>query len=73
MADTNGMKVAKDYFLDVPFKNQNGFYVKGAENLGWGMKKRLSNIFNSESGNTVMFALTMDISWDQFLVLNDWT
>ncbi|MBC2857317.1 3-hydroxy-5-phosphonooxypentane-2,4-dione thiolase [Cetobacterium sp. 2A] len=56
MADINGMKVAKDYFLDVPFKNQNGFFIKGAENLGWGMKKRLSNIFNSESGNTVMFA-----------------
>ncbi|MEG0068159.1 MAG: 3-hydroxy-5-phosphonooxypentane-2,4-dione thiolase [Cetobacterium sp.] len=56
MADINGMKVAKDYFLDVPFKSQGNFHVKGAENLGWGMKKRLSNIFNPESGNTVMFA-----------------
>lgn len=56
MADLNGLKVAKDYSLDVPFKNQKGFYVKGAENLGWGMKKRLSKIFNPESGNTVMFA-----------------
>lgn len=56
MADTNETKVAKDYYVDIPFKNQGEFHVKGADNLGWGMKKRLSNIFNPESGNTVMFA-----------------
>ena len=30
--------------------------MKGANNLDWGMKKHLSNIFDPVSGNTVMFA-----------------
>ncbi len=56
MADLQGLKVAKDYHLDAPFANQGSFYVKGANNLDWGMKKHLSNIFDPVSGNTVMFA-----------------
>lgn len=56
MADLQGLKVAKDYHTDVPFANQGSFYVKGANNLDWGMKKHLSNIFDPVSGNTVMFA-----------------
>lgn len=56
MADKEGLKVAKDYHLEVPFANNKSFYVKGANNLDWGMKKHLANIFNEKSGNTVMFA-----------------
>lgn len=56
MADVDGLKVAKDYKVDVPFANQGNFHVKGANNLDWGMKKHLSNIFDPVSGNTVMFA-----------------
>ena len=56
MADTDGLKVAKDYHVDTPFANQEGFYVKGANSLDWGMKKHLTNIFDPKSGNTVMFA-----------------
>ena len=56
MADLEGLKVAKDYHVNVPFANDKGFYVKGANSLDWGMKKHLSNIFNPKSGNTVMFA-----------------
>lgn len=56
MADRDGMKVAKNYHTDVGFADQGGFYVKGAENLDWGMKRHLSNIFDPQSGNTVMFA-----------------
>ena len=56
MADLDNLKVAKNYYLDVPFSNDKGFYVKGANSLDWGMKKHLSNIFNPESKNTVMFA-----------------
>lgn len=56
MADKDGLKVAKDYHVQEPFANQEGFYVKGANSLDWGMKKHLSNIFNPKSGNTVMFA-----------------
>ena len=56
MADLQGLKVAKDYHVNVPFANQNGFYLKGSNSLEWGMKRHLANIFNPKSGNTVMFA-----------------
>ncbi len=56
MADLDGLKVSKDYHADVPFANQNGFYLKGCNSMDWGMKKHLANIFNPKSGNTVMFA-----------------
>ncbi len=56
MADKDNLKAAKDYQVEVAFANQGSFYVKGANNLDWGMKKHLSNIFDPKSGNTVMFA-----------------
>lgn len=56
MADLDGLKIAKNYHTDVPFANDKGFYIKGANSLDWGMKKHLSNIFDPVSGNTVMFA-----------------
>lgn len=57
MPDKDGFKVAKDYHLNIPFANNfESFYVKGANNLDWGMKKHLANIFDAKSGNTVMFA-----------------
>ena len=56
MADVDGLKIAKDYKVDIPFANQGDFHVKGAGSLDWGMKKHLSNIFDPVSGNTVMFA-----------------
>ncbi len=46
MADKDGLKVAKDYHVDTAFANQGSFHVKGANNLDWGMKKHLSNIFD---------------------------
>lgn len=55
MADTDGNKDAKDYGIGVPVKTE-GFFLKGAGNLEWGMKDRLSRIFNPVSGNTVMLA-----------------
>ncbi|NLB90603.1 MAG: 3-hydroxy-5-phosphonooxypentane-2,4-dione thiolase [Clostridiales bacterium] len=56
MADLDGMKIAKDYATQVPFANQGSFHVKGCNDVDWGMKKHLSNIFSPKSGNTVMFA-----------------
>lgn len=56
MADLEGLKVAKNYHVDVPFANNKGFYLRGCNSLDWGMKKHLSNIFDPKSGNTVMFA-----------------
>ena len=55
MADAVGNKIAKDYHLDIP-QTQNVFHVKGMNNADWGMKDRLSRIFNPKSGNTVMLA-----------------
>ena len=55
MADNIGNKAAHDYHLDVPAA-QEGFYVKGAAHCAWGMKARLSRMFDPKSGNTVMLA-----------------
>ena len=56
MADKDGIKIAKDYHVEEPFANMGGFHVKGAAGLDWGMKKHLSQIFDPETGKTVMFA-----------------
>ncbi|MBN8218805.1 MAG: 3-hydroxy-5-phosphonooxypentane-2,4-dione thiolase [Spirochaetes bacterium] len=45
----------KDYFLDIPQKN-DPFFLKGSNNYDWGMKNRLSRVFNPKSGKTVMLA-----------------
>lgn len=55
MADATGNKAAKDYHLDVPAPTQD-FFAKGLGNTDWGMKNRLSRLFNPVSGNTVMLA-----------------
>ncbi len=56
MADKFGNKLAKDYAIDTPFAGNNSFHVKGMGNMDWGMKSRLSKIFNPKSGKTVMLA-----------------
>lgn len=55
MADKDGLKETKDYGVGIPQEN-HGFHVKGCNNYSWGMKSKLSNIFNPESGNTLMLA-----------------
>ncbi len=56
MADTDGHKEAKQFYTDVPQKTE-GFFLKGSNSLDWGMKNRLSRIFNPKSGRTVMLAI----------------
>ncbi len=56
MADTDGVKEAKNFHGNVPQKTE-GFFLKGSNSLDWGMKNRLARIFNPESGNTVMLAV----------------
>lgn len=56
MADTDNVKEAKQFFADVPMKT-DGFFLKGSGNSDWGMKNRLSRIFNPDSGRTVMLAI----------------
>lgn len=55
MADNIGNKKAKDFGFDRPQANAS-FHVKGMENVDWGMKSRLSQIFDPQSGNTIMLA-----------------
>ena len=54
MADADTAS-AKNYKVNVPAPNRP-FFLKGSNNLDWGMKNRLSNIFNPASGRTVMLA-----------------
>ena len=54
-ADGKTTKQDKDFGLGIPFKTP-GFFLKGCAHLGWGMKNRLSRIFNPKSGRTVMLA-----------------
>jgi putative autoinducer-2 (AI-2) aldolase len=56
MADPVGMKEAKKFYEDVPVETR-GFFLKGASALDWGMKNRLSRIFNPDTGRTVMLAI----------------
>ena len=55
MADNDTNKDAADYGIGIPVK-KSGFYLKGLDHVEWGMKDRLSRIFNPASGNTVMLA-----------------
>jgi 3-hydroxy-5-phosphonooxypentane-2,4-dione thiolase len=54
-ADRNGSGEIKDFSLHIPAKTP-GFFLKGSGNHGWGLKNRLSRIFNPDSGRTVMLA-----------------
>ena len=56
MPEVDNTKKAKQFYEDVPMKTP-GFFLKGASALDWGMKNRLSRIFNPETGRTVMFAI----------------
>ena len=56
MADTQGNRNAKDFSENIPFANNGNYHVKGANHLDWGMKDRLSRIFNPNTGKTVMLA-----------------
>lgn len=55
MPDADDLKEGKTYGFDVPQKNER-FFLKGAGNLDWGMKDRLSRIFNPKTGKAVLLA-----------------
>jgi putative autoinducer-2 (AI-2) aldolase len=56
MPDIDEVKEAKQFYTDIPQKTE-GFFLKGTNSLDWGMKNRLSRIFNPETGKTVMLAI----------------
>lgn len=57
MADLDGIiaNKNKDYGIGVPVANQ-AFFLKGLDNGDWGLKNRMSRIFNPKTGRTVMLA-----------------
>lgn len=55
MADAVGNISAHDFHRDVA-PQDHGFYVKGAGNYDFGMKRRLARIFQPDDGRTVMLA-----------------
>jgi putative autoinducer-2 (AI-2) aldolase len=56
MPDIDSIKESKNYYFDIPAKNEP-FFLKGSGALDWGMQNRLSRIFRAESGRTVMLAV----------------
>lgn len=48
--DKNDDLIINDYFDD------QSFFLKGTDNVGWGIKNRMSRIFNPKTGRTVMLA-----------------
>ncbi|MCL2348370.1 MAG: 3-hydroxy-5-phosphonooxypentane-2,4-dione thiolase [Planctomycetaceae bacterium] len=55
MADNDSVQSGKNFGFGVPQKTE-GYFLKGCSHLDWGMKDRLSRIFNPKSGHTVMLA-----------------
>lgn len=55
MAERDTNSKSKDFKEHIPYQNK-AFFLKGMENADWGMKTRLSKIFNPEDGRTVMLA-----------------
>lgn len=53
-ADTN--REEKKFYQDVPMETP-GFFLRGSGSLDWGMKNRLSRIFNPSTGRTLMLAI----------------
>jgi putative autoinducer-2 (AI-2) aldolase len=56
MADVENLKEAKEFSAHIP-QSAEGFFLKGSNSLDWGMKNRLSRIFDSRTGRTVMLAI----------------
>lgn len=56
MPEAESIKEEKNFYTDVPWTSEP-FFLKGSNNLDWGMKNRLSNIFNPKTGKTVMLAI----------------
>ena len=55
MADLDDLREGANFGIGVASKDSD-FHVKGAGNLKWGTKDRLSRIFSPQTGRTVMLA-----------------
>jgi putative autoinducer-2 (AI-2) aldolase len=57
MADLDGKssEKTKEFFTSVP-QETPGFFLKGSHQYDWGLKNRLSRVFNPKDGRTLMLA-----------------
>ena len=55
MPDVDGSKKAKNFGIGVP-QETPGFHVKGSGSYDWGMKHRMTQLFNPTTGRVVMLA-----------------
>ncbi|NWK54702.1 3-hydroxy-5-phosphonooxypentane-2,4-dione thiolase [Verrucomicrobiaceae bacterium N1E253] len=55
MADLDDIRDGDNFGLNTP-ADTSSFYLKGMNSASWGIKNRMSRIFNRESGRTVMLA-----------------
>ncbi len=55
MPEVDVSKQEKQFYTEIPQKN-TAFFLKGLNEYDWGIKNRLSRIFNPASGKTVMLA-----------------
>ncbi|RKX75254.1 MAG: 3-hydroxy-5-phosphonooxypentane-2,4-dione thiolase, partial [Spirochaetes bacterium] len=49
-------KEGRNYHIENKAKSEL-FYLKGSNELGWGMKNRLARVFNPKDGKTIMLAI----------------
>ena len=63
MADLDDIRDGDNFGLNSP-ADTDSFYLKGMNSTDWGVKNRMSRIFNRKSGRTVMLPSTMAFSWD---------
>jgi 3-hydroxy-5-phosphonooxypentane-2,4-dione thiolase len=56
LPDIDDIQDGKQYHIGIPPRDKV-FFLKGSNNLDWGMKNRLAQIFNPASGRTVMLAV----------------
>lgn len=55
MADLDDIRDGDNFGLNTP-ADTSAFYLKGVNSMDWGLKNRMSRIFNPKSGRTVMLA-----------------
>ena len=55
MADLDDLREGAKFGEDIAQKTE-GFFLKGCNNMDWGMKDRMSRIFNPQTGKSVMLA-----------------
>jgi len=54
-ADSKAVASDKNFAVKTPMDN-SGFFLRGSSHLNWGMKNRLSRIFDPSDGRTLMLA-----------------